>query len=135
VQSVIIDNNSSNQQATTVSFVDGTRGQGVGSDPERKQNYLLMQICKEWHGDRLIWALMLEKDCSREHNNAYRRTGLVSLAFYNLCEFQALKPNMWLPKDTLMHPMEWDGGEDLRDEMSTIEWQQEKWEKRRIRLY
>lgn len=90
------------------------------------KEYLVLQTCREWYGDPLVWALLLEKDYTEEHTNANRRMGILSLASYNLFKFRTVKPNMWVTRETLMHPTERKGRERLLKKMKTTEWQQEK---------
>jgi hypothetical protein len=95
-----------------------------------EQQFLILQVHREWYMDRLVWALILQNVCNQEHNSRYKRVGLVGLEHYNFGKFIPTKPNMFAPERNLLHPLE--RGDKAGFE--TKEWQVDKWKKRRILL-
>ncbi|MCJ1415394.1 hypothetical protein MMC32_001726 [Xylographa parallela] len=91
---------------------------------------LVLQICKQRTGLRLVYGLLLEKMHGTE--DAYMRVGIVELACYNLC-------NMMKGPSTgftyYMHPTQQRFRGISKAHYKTKEWQKDRWQKRTIKLF
>ena len=91
---------------------------------------LILQICKQRTGLRLVYSLLLEE--VPDTVNGYRRVGVVELACYNLCRvIEAPTPGFVY----YMHPTQRSFSGIRKADYNTKEWQKERWEKRTIKLF
>ena len=93
---------------------------------------LMFQICKQNHGDRLVYALLLEK---AEAPDGFKRVGLVELACYNLCRIPKRRKRTGASFLYYLHPADcgWTG--ITREHYKTKEWQKDRWFKGTLKLY
>ena len=91
---------------------------------------LVLQICKERTGLRLVYGLLLKEVPDME--DAYRRVGVVKLACYNLCRVVEARNLGFV---YYMHPTQLSFGGIPKEDYKTKEWQNERWGKRTIKLF
>jgi hypothetical protein len=91
---------------------------------------LIFQISKEILGDRLVYALLLEK---MQDPDSFKRIGLVKLACYNLCEIPAarkldISPTYWHPIHRLWFNCK-------KEDYDTKEWHKDRWTECTLKLF
>lgn len=96
--------------------------------PESSREVILLQICKSGGYDLSVHALLLEG--SKEAG--YRRIGTARLENYNLCGFLTTKSHFGLQWVAHRHPREVDG---RKSDMENREWQLDRWERRKIKIF
>jgi len=85
---------------------------------------LMFQICKQNHGDRLVYALLLEKT---EDPDSFKRVGLVELACYNLCGIPKRRKRTGVSFTYFLHPADTIWTSITREHYKTKEWQKDRW--------
>jgi hypothetical protein len=91
---------------------------------------LMFQISKQFRGDRLVYALLLEK---RQDPDSFKRIGLVKLACYNLCKIPA-EPNRDILND-YWHPISQPQSKCKKEDYDTKEWHEDRWTERTLKLF
>jgi hypothetical protein len=90
----------------------------------------MFQTRKEILGDRLVYALLLEK---MQDPDSFKRIGLVKLACYNLCEIPAA-PNLDTPPAD-WHPIYQFRSDYKREDYDTKEWRKDRWTQCALKLF
>jgi hypothetical protein len=91
---------------------------------------LMFQISKEILGDRLVYALLLEK---MQDPDSFKRMGLVKLACYNLCEISMV----WTFGTYVeyQHPIHQSLSKCKKEDYDTKEWHEDRWTARTLKMF
>ena len=91
---------------------------------------LMFQIRKEILGERLVYALLLEK---MQDPDSFKRIGLVKLACYNLCKIPA-EPNLDIARLN-WHPIHDPWTRCKKEDYDTKEWHKDRWVAVTLKLF
>jgi hypothetical protein len=90
----------------------------------------MFQISKQFLGDRLVYALLLEK---MQDPDSFKRIGLVKLAYYNLFEIPPA-PNLDI-SSLYWHPIHKTWSKCKREDCDTKEWHEDRWTEVTLKLF